>query len=176
MGAAAGSDLDPDAADGRAETGHRRRVGRVVVAGLVGLAALYAVALLVAPAIPGGRVARGDWRLYRCEVLGGSIPPDFSGMVQIVPGVAVSAPVAVRHGDKVYVAETAVDADGHELGAAVWSAPWGFGGPVRPVQAANDLASRVARNPDGVAEAPSSGAVDAAASCATRRAAGIGTR
>lgn len=176
MGAAAGSDLDPDAADGLAGTGHRRRIGRVLIAGLVGLAALYAVALLVAPAIPGGKVARGGWRVYRCEALGGSIPPEFSGMVQTVPGVAVSSPVAVRHGEQVYVAETAVDAEGHDLGSAVWSASWDLGGPFHPVQAANDVARAVARNPDGVTAEPASGAVDAAASCAARRAVRVGTR
>jgi len=160
----------PGSGDVELEAAPRRRSRTLrwsVAVGLV-VIVLYVAALVTAPLMPKLKVTRGGWRLYRCHTLGGSIPPDFDGMVRIERGFTTHAPSAVFDGNTVYVARAVTDAGGQDLEVAVWSATYDYGGPFHPVRATNDVARQVAGNPDGVDDAPSPGAVDAAAACAER--------
>ena len=129
----------------------------------------YLALLVLAPRIDRLHVARGGWRLYRCQRLGGSIPVDFPGLVDMRRDVAHRSITAVEHGDERYVAEVVTLPDGSTT-TAVWVTGYQYGGPFHPARAANEAAVRAAANPDGRAESPSAGAVAAAASCAERAA------
>jgi hypothetical protein len=160
--------VDPTTVVERSPRSERRshRWARWSAIGLGGVVVLYLAVLFVAPLVPRLRVARGGWRLYSCQQLGGSIPADFRSMVRVNPGLAMSSPVAVRDGELVYVAEKTWDANGDDLGVAVWTAADRIGGPFHPALAANDLARRVAENPDGATSEPATGPIGASVACA----------
>ncbi len=162
---------DGGGAEAEPREGRRRRRRRGLLAGLaiavIVLAVGYLALLVVAPSIDRLHVARGGWRLYRCQRLGGSIPVDFPAMVRLHPDVTDRrSPVAVHDGDDLYVGEVVTLAGGGS-DVAVWVAA-DRGGPARPIQAANDVAATVAANPDGRTDSPSAAAVEAATSCARR--------
>ena len=126
-------------ASSRPRRRHRLLVGLAIAVAVMAIG--YLALLVVAPRIDRLHVARGGWRLYRCQRLGGSIPVDFPGLVDMRRDVAHRSITAVEHGDERYVAEVVTLPDGSTT-TAVWVTGYQYGGPFHPARAANEAAVR----------------------------------